>query len=64
MLGMRGHLSDAALEWLVDNKIIEPKQRGDAVAILRSISVGPSKPAVRSPLENGSNALHGIQRQQ
>ena len=32
------HLSDAALEWLVDNKIIEPKQRGDAVAILRSIS--------------------------
>ena len=32
------HLSDAALEWLVDNKVIKPKQRGDAVAILRNIS--------------------------
>jgi hypothetical protein len=32
------HLSDAALKWLVANKIIEPEQRGDAGAILRSIS--------------------------
>jgi hypothetical protein len=32
------HLSDAALEWLVNNKIIKPEQRCDATAILRSIS--------------------------
>jgi hypothetical protein len=32
------HLSDAALEWLVNNKVIEREQRNDAVAILRSIS--------------------------
>jgi hypothetical protein len=31
-------LSDAALKWLVDNKIIKPEQRGDAGAILHSIS--------------------------
>jgi hypothetical protein len=24
------HLSDAALQWLVDNKVIKPEQRGDA----------------------------------
>ena len=24
------HLSDVALQWLVDNKVIEPEQRGDA----------------------------------
>ena len=32
------HLSDAALEWLISNKIITREQRNDAVAILRSIS--------------------------
>jgi hypothetical protein len=32
------HLSDAALEWLVNNKVIEREQRNDAIAILRSIS--------------------------
>ena len=32
------HLSDAALKWLVDNKVIKPEQRGDAASILRSIS--------------------------
>ena len=32
------HLSDVALHWLVDNKVIEPEQRGDAASILRSIS--------------------------
>ncbi len=32
------HLSDAALEWLVNNKVITRDQRNDAVAILRSIS--------------------------
>jgi hypothetical protein len=32
------HLSDVALQWLVDNKVIEPEQRGDA-SILRAISV-------------------------
>ncbi len=32
------HLSDAALEWLVNNKVITREQRNDAVAILRSIS--------------------------
>ena len=32
------HLSDVALKWLVDNKIIEPEERGDAGAILRGIS--------------------------
>ena len=33
------HLSDAALQWLVDNKVIKPEQRGDAGSILRGISV-------------------------
>jgi hypothetical protein len=32
------HLSDASLEWLVNNKVIMREQRNDAVAILRSIS--------------------------
>ena len=32
------HLSDAALQWLVDNKVIKPEQRGDAASILHSIS--------------------------
>ncbi len=32
------HLSDAALEWLVNNKVITSEQRNDAVAILRSVS--------------------------
>ncbi len=32
------HLSDAALRWLIDNKIINPEERGDAGTILRSIS--------------------------
>jgi hypothetical protein len=32
------HLSDAALEWLVSNKVIKREQRYDAVAIPRSIS--------------------------
>jgi hypothetical protein len=32
------HLSDAALEWLVNNNVIKREQRNDAVAILRSIS--------------------------
>ena len=32
------HLSDAALQWLVDNKVIKPAERGDAAAILLSIS--------------------------
>jgi hypothetical protein len=27
-------LSDAALQWLADNKVIEPDQRGDAASIL------------------------------
>jgi hypothetical protein len=31
-------LSDAALEWLIDGGVIAPEQRGDAGAILRSIS--------------------------
>ncbi len=31
------HLSDAALEWLVANKIIKHEDRNDAVAILRSV---------------------------
>ncbi len=33
-----GHLSDAALEWLVNHKVITREQRNDAVAILRGIS--------------------------
>ena len=32
------HLSDAALEWLIKNKVIKREQRGDAAAILSSIS--------------------------
>jgi hypothetical protein len=32
------HLSDAALQWLVDKKVIKPEQRGDAGSILHSIS--------------------------
>ena len=32
------HLSDAALEWLVNNKVITREQRNDAIAILRGIS--------------------------
>ena len=32
------HLSDLALQWLVDNRVIKPEQRGDAASILRSIS--------------------------
>ncbi len=32
------HLSDAALEWLVNHRVITPEQRNDAVAILRNIS--------------------------
>ena len=32
------HLSDAALRWLVNNKVIKPEQRGDAGSILHSIS--------------------------
>jgi hypothetical protein len=31
-------LSDAALDWLVNGGVITPEQRGDAGAILRSIS--------------------------
>jgi hypothetical protein len=31
-------LSDAALEWLVNGRVITPEQRSDAGAILRSIS--------------------------
>ncbi len=31
-------LSDAALEWLVNNEVITREQRNDAVAILQSIS--------------------------
>ena len=31
-------LSDAALQWLVDNKVIKHEQRGDAGSILHSIS--------------------------
>jgi hypothetical protein len=32
------HLSDAALQWLVNNKVIKPEQHGDARSILDSIS--------------------------
>ncbi len=32
------HLSDAALDWLVNNKVIKHEDRNDAGAILRSIS--------------------------
>ena len=32
------HLSDTALEWLVNNKVITREQRNDAVAILCGIS--------------------------
>jgi len=32
------HLSDAALEWLIKNKVIKSEQRGDIAAILSSIS--------------------------
>jgi hypothetical protein len=32
------HLSEAALKWLSENKVIEPEQRGDGGAILCSIS--------------------------
>jgi hypothetical protein len=32
------HLSDAALQWLVNNKVIKSEQRGDAGSILHSIS--------------------------
>ena len=32
------HLSDAALQWLVNNKVIKPEQQGDARSILDSIS--------------------------
>ena len=32
------HLSDAALRWLVDNKVIKPEERGNAGAILGGIS--------------------------
>ena len=32
------HLSDVALQWLVDNKVIKLEQRGDAGSILHSIS--------------------------
>ena len=33
------HLSDTALKWLVDNKVIKPEQRGDAASILHNISI-------------------------
>ena len=33
-----GHLSDAALEWLIKNKVIKNEQRGDVAAILSGIS--------------------------
>ena len=33
------HLSDAALQWLVNNKVIKPEQRGDAASILHNISI-------------------------
>jgi hypothetical protein len=33
-----GHLSDMALQWLVNNKVIKPEQHGDARSILDSIS--------------------------
>ena len=29
------HLSDLALQWLVDNRVIKPEQRGDAAALVR-----------------------------
>ena len=32
------HLSDAALEWLIKNKVIKSEQRGDIAAILSGIS--------------------------
>ena len=32
------HLSDAALEWLIKNKVIKNEQRGDVAAILSGIS--------------------------
>jgi hypothetical protein len=32
------HLSDAAMQWLVDNKVIKLEERGDVGAILGSIS--------------------------
>ncbi len=32
------HLSDAALDWLVNNKVIKHEDRNDAGAILRSVS--------------------------
>jgi hypothetical protein len=50
------HLSDAALRWLVDNKVVKPEERGDAGAILRSISAWLEQAGRQ--IENGSNALH------
>ena len=32
------HLSEPAMQWLVDNKLIKPEERGDAGSILHSIS--------------------------
>ena len=32
------HLSEVALQWLVDNRVIKPEQRGDTASILHSIS--------------------------
>ena len=32
------HLSEAALDWLIKNKVIKHEQRGDAAAILSGIS--------------------------
>jgi len=32
------HLSEAALQWLVDNEVIKPAEREDAAAILHRIS--------------------------
>ena len=32
------HLSEVALQWLVDNRVIKPEQCGDAASILHSIS--------------------------
>ncbi len=47
-------LSDAALDWLTRNEVITREQRGDAGAILRSISkwlerAGPRRPSTVKP---------------
>ena len=44
-------LSDTAINWLIDNAVIESEDRADAGAILRSISECPEQRTLRQRLE-------------